>query len=109
MKNLRYGLSAINYFIFFLTLLGASALSRAQGREVIFSVTGDVPYSSGEAKTLKKQVANHNKYSPASFLVHVGDILSGGGSCSESVYSQMKDILRGLAVPASHTGAGGRR
>lgn len=100
MKNLRYGLSVIKYFIFFLTALGASALGRAQGREVIFSVTGDVPYSSGEAKTLKKQVANHNKYSPAAFLVHVGDILSGGGSCSESVYSQMKDILHGLAVPA---------
>lgn len=87
-------------FIFFLTLIGASASSRAQGREVIFSVTGDVPYSSGEAKTLKKQVANHNKYSPAMFFVHVGDILSGGGSCSESVYSQMKDILQGLTVPA---------
>ena len=100
MKIPRHRIATIGSLVFLLTLAGVSSRGQAQGRQVIFSVTGDVPYSSGEVKTLKKQIENHNKYSPAAFLVHVGDILSGGAPCNESVYSQVAGILKGLAVPA---------
>jgi len=100
MKSSRQGKLTKRFFIFFLVLISISSLSRAQGRQVIFSVTGDVPYSSSEVKTFKKQVANHNKYSPSAFFVHVGDIMSGGAPCNESVYSQVADIMKDLAAPA---------
>jgi hypothetical protein len=100
MHNLRRGLLVAETLIFLLSLLGTSRLSHAQGQEIVFSATGDVPYGSSEASKLKQQMANHNKYSPSAFLVHVGDIVSGGSSCNESVYSQVSDIMKELMVPA---------
>jgi len=100
MENLRREILATGSLIFFLTLISMSSLSRAQGRQVVFSVTGDVPYSSSEVKTFKKQVANHNKYSPSAFFVHVGDIISGGASCTESSYSTVAGAMKDLTVPA---------
>jgi hypothetical protein len=85
--------------IFALISIGLCHLVRAQGQAITFSATGDVPYSSSEATIFQQQVANHNKYSPSAFLVHVGDIKAESGTCSESNYSSVANIMKGLAVP----------
>lgn len=74
--------------------------SWAQGQQMVFSVTGDIPYGSSEVSKMKQQMADHNKYSPALFYVHVGDILSGGAACNESVYSTVAGVMKALSVPA---------
>ncbi|MDZ7344555.1 MAG: choice-of-anchor D domain-containing protein, partial [candidate division KSB1 bacterium] len=48
---------------------------------------------------MQQQIADHNKYSPSEFFVHVGDIKSGSGSCSESIYQKVKGYLLQLQVP----------
>jgi hypothetical protein len=98
MHNLRYGLLAARTLIFVLALTGMSRPSRAQGEEIIFSCTGDVPYGKSEASVFEKQIVKHNKYSPSAFFVHVGDILVGG--CDESKYAQVASMMKDLSVPA---------
>jgi|GEM_PF-1270802 len=98
MYNLRQAFSKTRSLVFFLTLLGAGQVW-AQGQPLTFSVTGDVPYSSSEASTFQKQLANHNLYSSSAFLVHVGDLASSG-QCGESSYSSVANMMKGLAVPA---------
>jgi VCBS repeat-containing protein len=66
---------------------------------IIFSVTGDIPYTSDEISVFQVQIDEHDLYSPSEFLVHVGDIKSGGGTCSESYYSTAENILKSSVVP----------
>jgi F5/8 type C domain/Fibronectin type III domain/Secretion system C-terminal sorting domain/Calcineurin-like phosphoesterase len=99
MHNLRRGLFWPKTLICILALLGISGSGWAQGQQVIFSVTGDVPYSSSEVTKFQTQMTNHNKYSPSKFFVHVGDILSGGSACNESVYSTLASSMKTLEVP----------
>jgi PKD repeat protein len=67
---------------------------------VIFSAIGDVPYGPDEIPELQQHVADHNRYSPSAFLVHLGDILSGSEACEEVRYQTVADILKASAVPA---------
>ncbi len=98
MYNLRQVFFKIRNLVFLLTLLVVHQHAWAQGQPVIFSATGDIPYSASEATTFQQQIANHNKYSPSAFLVHVGDIASSG-QCSESNYSAVANMMKGLSVP----------
>ncbi|HZM15727.1 MAG TPA: Ig-like domain-containing protein [Candidatus Krumholzibacteria bacterium] len=70
------------------------------GEPVIFSVVGDVPYDSLEIAVLQQHFDNHDLYSPAEFLVHVGDIKSDPDLCDEFWYESMATMLRSLSVPA---------
>ncbi len=74
-------------------------LARAQAQPVTFSITGDIPYSSSEIPTLRRQILDHNRYSPSEFLVHVGDFKNGTSACTESVYQEIATLLQGFAVP----------
>jgi hypothetical protein len=65
-----------------------------------FSVIADVPYDADEILQLDQHFFDHNRYSPADFVAHLGDIKSSGGSCDESHYQIVADSLRLLAVPA---------
>ncbi len=66
---------------------------------LIFSATGDVPYSSSDDAVFQEQITGQNKYSPAEFFVHVGDIKSGGASCDLSVYTKVATYLRASQIP----------
>jgi hypothetical protein len=72
----------------------------AQGLPITFSAVGDVPYSDSEKSEFQEHMDNHDLYSASEFLVHLGDIKSGGSSCSESWYRDMATSLRTLSVPA---------
>ncbi len=82
------------------SVLGVCEMAWAQGQPIIFSVIGDVPYSTGEKADFQQHMNNHDLYSPSEFLAHIGDIKSGGGSCVESWYRDMATSLRSLSVPA---------
>jgi len=72
----------------------------AQDQPLIFSVMADIPYDSSEAVVLQEHVADHNKYSPSEFIVHLGDFRgSASNNCIETDYSSVADILTGLKVP----------
>jgi hypothetical protein len=100
MRDLQRELSWAKSLFFILIFWGTGQLVWAQGQQIIFSATGDVPYGSGEVSDFQQQMINHNKYSPSVFLVHVGDIISGSESCDESKYSSLANIMKTLAVPA---------
>ena len=96
MKNVRYGLTLLFGFC---AIMGASARSWAQGQTTTFSAMGDVPYGSSEYAVLQQQMVDHNKYSPSKFQVHVGDIKSGSGSCTQAIYSDVANVLKMSVAP----------
>jgi len=90
----KYGLLSL-----VLAVLLVVSRAGAQNSELIFSAMGDVPYSSSEEVVLQQQIADHNRFSPSVFMVHVGDIKSGGGGCPESVYQEVAGFLLESEVP----------
>ncbi|HXV64941.1 MAG TPA: hypothetical protein VEK15_29860, partial [Vicinamibacteria bacterium] len=80
--------------------LGVGESAWGQGDPITFSVIGDVPYSEGEKAELQSHMDNHNLFSPSEFLVHVGDIKSSSGTCTESWYADTASIMKTLAIPA---------
>jgi len=85
--------------IFFSCLLILPRSAQAQNSTLIFSVTGDIPYSSSEDAEMQEQIADHNLYSPSEFLVHIGDIKAGSGSCSQSIYTKVAGYLLVSELP----------
>jgi hypothetical protein len=77
---------------------GFCTLAQAQGQPITFSAFGDIPYGSSEYALLRQYIADHNRYSPSAFIVHIGDIITG--ACVESKYAEVADIMKGFAVPA---------
>jgi len=67
--------------------------------ELIFAVMGDVPRSHKEETILQKQISEHNRLSQAEFIVHVGDIKSGGAPCADSVYYKVANYLKKSTIP----------
>ncbi|HEY7444940.1 MAG TPA: choice-of-anchor D domain-containing protein [Vicinamibacterales bacterium] len=80
-------------------VLGAGELAYAQGQPISFSAVGDVPYSTSEKAEFQQHMDKHDLYSPADFLVHLGDIKDRDSECSESWYQQMRTYLRSLSIP----------
>jgi uncharacterized repeat protein (TIGR02543 family) len=81
------------------SIYGLSSFAWAQGQPLTFSAFGDIPEGgSNDLAILQQYVADHNRYSPSAFILHVGDILHG--SCTESKYSDVANIMKGFAVPA---------
>jgi len=78
----------------------ASWAIAARAQSITFTAIGDVPYDDSELPVLQQHCLDHNLYSPGEFLVHVGDIFSGGTPCEEFRYQQVADVLEMLSVPA---------
>lgn len=71
-------------------LLASSAL--AEQPLITFSVMGDTPYSVGDARKLKHQIAHLNPDSE--FVIHLGDIKTGITPCVDSWYQHVANILQ---------------
>jgi len=81
-------------------VLALCPLAPAQNQPITFSVMADIPYDSSEALVLQQHIAEHNKYSPSEFIVHLGDFRgSTTSNCAEADYSSVANILKALAVP----------
>ncbi len=83
-----------------LTMLLAACPLAAGAQTITFTAIGDVPYDDSELPVLQQHCVDHNLYSPGEFMVHVGDIFSGGTPCEEFRYQQVADVLKVLSVPA---------
>ena len=81
-------------------LTGTCLAANLPGSPVTFSVTGDYPYGSSELADLERHMNDHNRFSPADFFVHVGDINAGSESCQQQRYEDVAALLKTLAVPA---------
>lgn len=66
-----------------LALSGCASLSPPQPVEYSFALMGDMPYSHAQANLLDGLIGQMNR-EPLAFVVHVGDITSGTGPCTDA-------------------------
>ena len=69
-------------------LLGAAATAHA-AQPIPFGLMGDTPYSEGEAQRLEALIDDLNA-APLAFVVHIGDITSGRGPCTDDWFEARK-------------------
>jgi len=98
MRNRRRCFSLAVMSVFAQIISGLSAAAWAQGQPITFSALTDIPYGSSEYALMRQYVAEHNRYSPSAFIIHLGDLLNG--TCDESKYANVAEIMKGFAVPA---------
>ena len=67
-----------------------------------FAVIGDAPYSLGEVHIVKDILGDISQ-SSASFVIHNGDIKSGGESCQDSLLQERVDLLNSSPKPMFYT------
>ncbi len=63
-----------------------------------FAAMGDTPYSDAEEAQLRPMIQRMNA-EPLAFVVHVGDIISGRGDCSDKAFAHSKEIYDAFAHP----------
>lgn len=83
-----------------LALLLAACATRAPHPESFsFGIFGDAPYSDSETSLFLHAIEEMNT-EPLAFVVHVGDMKSGGNSpCTDSIYQERKAQFERLAHP----------
>ena len=76
----------------------ASAPPAADSRAPAFALLGDVPYSQPHANLLDGMIERINRQSPA-FVVHLGDITSGNGPCTDEWFEARARQFARFAAP----------
>ncbi len=83
--------------------LAACAGIEPKGRALwSFGVIGDTPLTAGEEVALGRVIDEMNREDLA-FVVHVGDIKSGGSRCSDELFEQRKALLQRIRHPFVYT------
>ena len=67
-----------------------------------FFAMGDTPYSEGELLQLEGLLAEVAEAAPA-FVIHVGDIKSGSGVCTDAYAGRIAALFRNVPVPVAYT------
>ncbi len=63
-----------------------------------FALIGDLPYSGEQEAKFPNLIADINQ-SPAAFVVHDGDIKSGGSLCDDATFVSRKQLFDNFAMP----------
>lgn len=63
-----------------------------------FALIGDLPYSGEQEAKFPNLIADINQ-SPAAFVVHDGDIKSGGSLCDDATFVSRKKLFDNFAMP----------
>ena len=85
--------------VLWLALALCSALVQAQAPERFsFAIVGDAPYNAREESLFTQMLDEINQENLA-FVVHVGDIKSGGSPCSDEMYEQRKRMFQASRHP----------
>jgi hypothetical protein len=63
-----------------------------------FAVMGDTPYDAREESLLRPMIKAMNG-EDLHFVVHVGDIISGSGRCTDTVFAQRKALFQTFTLP----------
>ena len=74
---------------FFLIILAGCATPPPAASEIRFALMGDTPYSDGEVTRLDHLIDDLNG-EPLAFVVHIGDITSGQGPCTDEWFAARK-------------------
>lgn len=74
----------------------------ASADPVRFFALGDLPYSRPEVAVMQ-ELLSEAVAGGASFIVHVGDIKSGGSPCTDSNLQEIAGIFRSVSVPVVYT------
>jgi hypothetical protein len=83
--------------VFLLLLAACSAPAQSPGA-LTFALMGDTPYSEAEAKRLERLIDELNA-EPLAFVVHIGDITSGQGPCTDSWFEARKQQFARIRHP----------
>lgn len=78
-----------------LTFTSACAMANGQN-EMSFIAIGDTPYSETENKRIESKIAPAIKKFNPPFVVHHGDLKSGGEACTEELLKERRDNIFGL-------------
>lgn len=65
---------------------------------VSFGLFGDTPYSDWERERLP-DLMGHMAREDLAFVVHVGDIKSGGSVCSDALFKDIRDVFQASVLP----------
>lgn len=79
-------LGMISYTLVLLIALPAQADS-----SFTFTAIGDTPYSDADNAALQSEIPDAIKAAQPPFVVHYGDLLAGGESCSEALLQERRD------------------
>jgi hypothetical protein len=82
----------------FLLVLAACATSPPSPGALNFALMGDTPYSVGEARRLERLIDELNA-EPLAFVVHIGDITSGQGPCTDEWFEARKQQFARIRHP----------
>lgn len=67
-----------------------------------FAIIGDTPYTEAERKLLPAMLDEIAEHQPA-FIVHAGDIKSGGQRCDDAMYHDRRALFDAVTVPLIYT------
>ena len=82
----------------FLLVLAACAAPQQSPGALNFALMGDTPYSEGEARRLERLIDELNA-EPLAFVVHIGDITSGQGPCTDEWFEARKQQFARIRHP----------
>jgi Calcineurin-like phosphoesterase len=88
-------------FIVFFSITGFGILSYAQSssdRPFEFALIGDLPYSTEQEAKFPNLIADINR-SPAAFVIHDGDIKSGGSVCDDATFVSRQQLFNKFEMP----------
>lgn len=67
-----------------------------------FAIIGDTPYTEAERALLPRMLSQIAERQPA-FILHAGDIKSGGQRCDDAMYYDRRTLFDAVAVPLVYT------
>ena len=82
-----------------LLVLAASLAARGAGAgdgDFTFAVLGDMPYNAAQEATLNAALAPTLRRAGLPFVIHLGDIKSGGQACTDDLIAKRRDEIYGL-------------
>ncbi|WP_293146503.1 metallophosphoesterase [Microcoleus sp. bin48.metabat.b7b8b9.023] len=88
-------------FIVFVSIASFGILTYAQDsgdRPFEFALIGDLPYSAEQEAKFPNLIADINR-SPATFVVHDGDIKNGYTVCDDAVFIKTKQLFEKFEIP----------
>ncbi len=88
-------------FIIFALIISCGTFTYAQNARDTpfeFALIGDLPYSAEQEAKFPNLIADINQ-SPAAFVIHDGDIKSGGSLCDDATFVSRKQLFDNFAMP----------
>ena len=82
--------------------LAGCASAPANPEAFSFAVMGDIPYRPSEEASYRAMLQRLDG-EPVAFVIHVGDIISGAGACTDAIYARRKAEFDASSHPFIYT------